>query len=53
MKIARIDVFQSAVPLKKAFKTALRTVTVAESVVVKVTTDDGLIGWGRLRRHMS
>ncbi|MFP7169869.1 dipeptide epimerase [Terribacillus sp. FSL K6-0262] len=46
MKIARIDVFQSAVPLKKAFKTALRTVTVAESVVVKVTTDDGLIGWG-------
>ncbi|MFS0561681.1 dipeptide epimerase [Terribacillus sp. 179-K 1B1 HS] len=46
MKIARIDVYQSAVPLKKAFKTALRTVTMAESIVVKVTTDDGLIGWG-------
>jgi L-Ala-D/L-Glu epimerase len=46
MKVARIDVYQSAVPLKKAFKTALRTVTVAESIVVKVTTDDGVIGWG-------
>lgn len=46
MKVARIDVYQSAVPLKKAFKTALRTVTVAEAIVVKVTTDDGLIGWG-------
>lgn len=46
MKVARIDVYQSTVPLKKPFKTALRTVTVAESIVVKVTTDDGVIGWG-------
>ncbi|MFP7492576.1 dipeptide epimerase [Terribacillus saccharophilus] len=46
MKIARLEVFQTAIPLKKPFKTALRTVTIAESIIVKVTTDDGLIGWG-------
>ena len=46
MKIHNIETYKAAVPLKKAFKTALRTVTVAETVVVKVTCENGLVGWG-------
>ncbi|WP_099159416.1 dipeptide epimerase [Virgibacillus ndiopensis] len=46
MIIENIETFRVAIPLKKPFKTALRTVTVADSVVVKVTCDNGVIGWG-------
>ncbi|MGE7839008.1 dipeptide epimerase [Viridibacillus arvi] len=46
MIIQSIEAFQVAVPLKKPFKTALRTVTVAESIYVRVTVEDGRIGWG-------
>ncbi|WP_026907697.1 mandelate racemase/muconate lactonizing enzyme family protein [Paucisalibacillus globulus] len=46
MKIQHIEIYQAAIPLKKAFKTALRTVTVAETIVVKVTCDNGIVGWG-------
>ena len=46
MIIHSIETFSVAVPLTKPFKTALRTVTIAESVFVKVTTEDGLAGWG-------
>lgn len=44
--IQSIETFDVAVPLTKPFKTALRTVTTAYSVYVKVTTDDGYIGYG-------
>ncbi|WP_047983768.1 mandelate racemase/muconate lactonizing enzyme family protein [Ornithinibacillus californiensis] len=46
MNIQQIETFKAAIPLKKAFKTALRTVTVAETIVVKVTCDNGVVGWG-------
>ncbi|MBP1948840.1 mandelate racemase/muconate lactonizing enzyme family protein [Virgibacillus litoralis] len=46
MNIQNIETFQIAIPLHKPFKTALRTVTVAESVVVKVTCDNGVVGYG-------
>ncbi|MEW9500980.1 dipeptide epimerase [Jeotgalibacillus marinus] len=46
MKVKLIETYRVAVPLKKPFKTALRTLTVAESVVVKITADDGKIGYG-------
>ncbi|MBU0903619.1 MAG: dipeptide epimerase [Firmicutes bacterium] len=46
MNILSIETVPVAVPLTKPFKTALRTVTVAESVFVKITTDSGLVGWG-------
>ncbi len=36
-----------SVPLKKPFKTALRTVYNAESVIVKLTFDNGLTKLGR------
>ncbi|MBK3496973.1 dipeptide epimerase [Viridibacillus sp. YIM B01967] len=46
MIIQSIESFQVAVPLKKPFKTALRTVTIAESIYVRITVDDGRVGWG-------
>ena len=46
MNILSIETVQVAVPLTKPFKTALRTVTVAESIFVKITTDSGMVGWG-------
>lgn len=46
MKIEQIETFRVAVPLVKPFKTALRTVTVADSVFVKITCDNGITGWG-------
>lgn len=46
MKIEQIETFRVAVPLTKPFKTALRTVTTAESIFVKITCDNGITGWG-------
>ncbi|KAB2329936.1 dipeptide epimerase [Cytobacillus depressus] len=46
MKIDKIETFKVAIPLRKPFKTALRTVNTAESILVKVTCDNGIIGWG-------
>ena len=45
MKITNIETFCVSVPLKKPFKTALRTVTDAEAVMVKITAED-LVGFG-------
>ncbi len=45
MRINAIESFIVSVPLKKPFKTALRTVTDAEAVVVKITAGE-FIGWG-------
>ncbi|WP_430790225.1 dipeptide epimerase [Virgibacillus flavescens] len=46
MHIEKIETIHVAVPLHTPFKTALRTVTVAESVVVKITCDNGITGYG-------
>jgi o-succinylbenzoate synthase len=46
MIIEQIETFRIAVPLIKPFKTALRTVTTAESIFVKITCDNGISGWG-------
>ncbi|MFB4169799.1 mandelate racemase/muconate lactonizing enzyme family protein [Virgibacillus sp. JSM 102003] len=46
MNIQNIETFQIAIPLHTPFKTALRTVTVAESIVVKLTCDNGVVGYG-------
>ncbi len=53
MRITDIQTGRMSVPLKKPFKTALRTVYNAESVIVKLTFDNGLTGWGRRRRRLS
>jgi len=46
MIIENIETYRTSVPLIKPFKTALRTVVTAESVIVKVTCEGGIIGWG-------
>lgn len=46
MIVTQIETFRVSVPLIKPFKTALRTVTTAESVVLKITCDNGITGWG-------
>ncbi|PLR76574.1 dipeptide epimerase [Bacillus sp. V3-13] len=46
MKIEELQTYRAAVPLVKPFKTALRTVETAEAIVVKVTCDNGVTGWG-------
>src|SRR6185312_11437179 len=46
MRISSIKIVSVAVPLTKPFKTALRTVHIAHAVYVKVTCEDGRIGWG-------
>ncbi|PFA67083.1 dipeptide epimerase [Bacillus sp. AFS015802] len=46
MKIHQLETFRTAVPLHTPFKTALRTVEVAEAIVVKLTCDNGIVGWG-------
>ncbi|TBL76008.1 dipeptide epimerase [Paenibacillus thalictri] len=46
MRITRIETSRLRVPLKKPFKTALRTVHTAESVIVRIAADSGHTGWG-------
>lgn len=44
--IKSIEVKEAAVPLKRPFKTALRTVTTAQTLIVKITASDGKVGYG-------
>ncbi len=44
--ISSVQVYPIAVPLKSPFKTALRTVTTAESLLVQITDSDGVTGLG-------
>ncbi|MTI66199.1 MAG: dipeptide epimerase [Firmicutes bacterium] len=46
MKITDIKIGYLSIPLKRPFKTALRTVKSVEDVVVKIETDTGNIGYG-------
>ncbi len=46
MKIMSVEAFPAALPLKKPFTIALGTMTHSPHVVVKMTTDDGIIGYG-------
>lgn len=46
MRIQSIETIPVAVPLTKPFKTALRTVTTAYAIYVKMTCEDGRVGWG-------
>lgn len=46
MKIIGIELKKVSIPLKKTFKTALRTVNSAEDIIIMVKTDDGRVGYG-------
>ena len=46
MKISRIEVGEVQIPLVTPFKTALRTVDTVNDLIVRVTADDGRVGFG-------
>jgi len=46
MKIIDIEIDFISVPLKRPFKTALRTVNSVEDIIVKITTDSNNVGFG-------
>ena len=46
MKIVDVKVGKIKIPLKRPFKTALRTVYFAEDIIVKLISQSGLIGFG-------
>jgi len=46
MKIVTVEAFPVSLPLKKPFTIALGTMTHSPHVVVKMTTDDGIVGYG-------
>ncbi|ANE45275.1 L-alanine-DL-glutamate epimerase [Paenibacillus swuensis] len=46
MIIENIEIMRQSTPLIKPFKTALRTVYHAESIIVRLATEDGRAGWG-------
>ncbi|SKC38651.1 mandelate racemase/muconate lactonizing enzyme family protein [Maledivibacter halophilus] len=46
MKIKCIELKKISIPLKKTFKTALRTVDSADDIIIMVKTDDGKVGYG-------
>ncbi|WP_409291909.1 dipeptide epimerase [Peribacillus sp. SCS-37] len=46
MKMIQLETYRARVPLVKPFKTALRTVEAADTVIVKITCDNGVTGWG-------
>jgi L-alanine-DL-glutamate epimerase-like enolase superfamily enzyme len=44
--ITNISLFSLSIPLKAPFITSLGALEAVESVVVRITTQDGLVGWG-------
>ncbi|PKR77463.1 dipeptide epimerase [Halalkalibacillus sediminis] len=46
MNIQSIEILKLSIPLNKPFKTALRTVENAETVYVKITCENGVVGYG-------
>jgi L-alanine-DL-glutamate epimerase-like enolase superfamily enzyme len=53
VEIQSIDMVRQSVPLIKPFKTSLRTVYHAESVLVRITLSNGKVGWGMLPPPLS
>ena len=50
MKITQIRTGLLSVPLRTPFKTALRTVTHVNDVIVEIHTNTGCVGYGALHR---
>ncbi|MBL7940987.1 MAG: dipeptide epimerase [Flavobacteriales bacterium] len=44
--VSRIELCPLSIPLRAPFVTSLGALDAVESVIVRVTTDDGLTGWG-------
>ena len=48
MKITQVKLGRISTPLRVPFKTALRTVSSVEDVIVELHTDTGAVGYGHL-----
>ncbi len=46
MKIVKAQVFQIGLPMKFPFTTGFGTISARESVIIRLETDQGVIGWG-------
>lgn len=46
MKITKIETFRQQVELTKPFKISFRTITAVDTLIVKISTDAGLVGFG-------
>lgn len=46
LAISKIDLFPLSIPLKAPFITSLGSLDAVESVIVRMTTKDGHVGWG-------
>ena len=46
MKISRFELFPLRIPLKAPFVTSLGALSAVESVVLRATCENGLVGWG-------
>jgi L-Ala-D/L-Glu epimerase len=53
MKITKIELFKLNTPLTEPFVIAIETITNAESVAVKITTDTDIVGWGECNPYRS
>jgi L-alanine-DL-glutamate epimerase-like enolase superfamily enzyme len=46
LKITNIEIYKSDIPLKEPFRIAIMEITDAQSVIIKINTDEGLYGLG-------
>jgi L-alanine-DL-glutamate epimerase-like enolase superfamily enzyme len=53
MRIRRLEVFTARLPLSPGFSHFTGRVTALEEVFVRLTADDGQVGWGEVRGNMS
>jgi L-Ala-D/L-Glu epimerase len=53
MKIINIELFKINTRLTEPFVIAIETITHAESIVVKMTTDSDIVGWGECNPYRS
>ena len=52
MKITQVKLGRISTPLRVPFKTALRTVSSVEDVIVELHTDTGAVGYGEDRKSV-
>jgi L-alanine-DL-glutamate epimerase-like enolase superfamily enzyme len=53
VRIRRLEVFTARLPLEPGFSHFTGRVTALEEVFVRLTAEDGLVGWGEVRGNMS
>ncbi len=53
LSIVSIEIYQSPIPLKEPFKISLGILTHAENVIVKINTNEGVIGYGECSPFMT